>query len=77
MSIEGHTDNRGDPAMNMKLSDGRAASVKTWLEQHGVEQGRLESHGYGLEKPIADNNTNEGRAANRRVEGSPAWAGVS
>ena len=68
MSIEGHTDDRGDAAMNKKLSDGRAASVKTWLAQHGVEGDRLESHGFGEEVPIADNNTADGRAANRRVE---------
>jgi outer membrane protein OmpA-like peptidoglycan-associated protein len=39
-----------------------------WLVQHGVEQSRLEAHGYGLEKPIEDNATEKGRAANRRVE---------
>ena len=39
-----------------------------WLIQHGVEAGRLESHGYGLEKPIETNDTDAGRAANRRVE---------
>jgi outer membrane protein OmpA-like peptidoglycan-associated protein len=68
MAIEGHTDNRGPADFNKKLSDARAASVRKWLEGHGVEGGRLESHGYGLEKPIEDNNTDKGRAANRRVE---------
>jgi OOP family OmpA-OmpF porin len=68
MSIDGHTDNRGAAEYNMTLSQGRAASVLTWLTQHGVEAGRLESHGYGLTKPIADNNTDAGRLANRRVE---------
>jgi outer membrane protein OmpA-like peptidoglycan-associated protein len=68
MTIDGHTDDRGEADMNKRLSDGRAASVMKWLVQHGVEQDRLESHGYGEERPIADNNTNEGRASNRRVE---------
>jgi outer membrane protein OmpA-like peptidoglycan-associated protein len=68
MSIEGHTDNRGGADSNKKLSAARAASVATWLTQHGVEADRLESHGYGLEKPIETNDTDAGRAANRRVE---------
>jgi OmpA-OmpF porin, OOP family len=68
MTIDGHTDDRGEADMNKRLSDARANSVMTWLVQHGVEAGRLEAHGYGEEKPIADNTTNEGRAANRRVE---------
>jgi outer membrane protein OmpA-like peptidoglycan-associated protein len=68
MSIEGHTDNRGPADLNKKLSGDRAASVRTWLIQHGVEENRLESHGFGLEKPIETNDTEQGRAANRRVE---------
>lgn len=68
MSIEGHTDDRGDDKMNEKLSQGRAESVMRWMTQHGVETPRLEAHGYGEAKPIADNATDKGRAANRRVE---------
>jgi OmpA-OmpF porin, OOP family len=68
MSIEGHTDNRGAADYNMTLSDGRAVSVMTWLKQHGIEAPRLEAHGYGLTKPIADNDTDAGRLTNRRVE---------
>ncbi len=68
MSIEGHTDNRGAAAMNKKLSQDRAESVMAWLVQHGIEQPRLEAHGYGMEKPIDNNSTDAGRAANRRVE---------
>jgi outer membrane protein OmpA-like peptidoglycan-associated protein len=68
MSIEGHTDDRGDNGMNQRLSQGRATAVMTWIVQHGVEQERLEAHGYGEDQPIADNNQPEGRAANRRVE---------
>ncbi|HEY8076932.1 MAG TPA: OmpA family protein [Labilithrix sp.] len=68
MSIEGHTDNRGNADFNKTLSQQRADSVMSWLVQHGVETGRLEAHGYGMEKPIEDNATDEGRAKNRRVE---------
>jgi large repetitive protein len=66
--IEGHTDNRGKPQYNLELSQRRAAAVLHYLTEHGVDAARLESEGYGLGKPIADNNTTEGRAANRRVE---------
>jgi len=68
VAIEGHTDNKGSAVYNKNLSQNRANSVMQWLVQHGVAANRLEAHGYGLEKPIADNNTEEGRAANRRVE---------
>ncbi len=68
MSIEGHTDNKGAADLNKKLSQDRANSVMNWLTQHGVEAGRLEAHGYGMEKPIEDNETEAGRAKNRRVE---------
>ncbi|HVH47368.1 MAG TPA: OmpA family protein [Labilithrix sp.] len=68
MSIEGHTDNKGSPELNKRLSQERANSVMNWLVQHGIEQARLEAHGYGMEKPIEDNDTEEGRAKNRRVE---------
>jgi OmpA-OmpF porin, OOP family len=68
MSIEGHTDNKGAPDLNKRLSQDRANSVMRWLTQHGIEQNRLEAHGYGMEKPIEDNDTDAGRAKNRRVE---------
>lgn len=68
MSIEGHTDNRGAAELNKTLSQGRANSVMNWLIQHGIEPARLEAHGYGLERPIEDNSTEDGRAKNRRVE---------
>lgn len=68
MSVEGHTDNRGAADLNKKLSGDRANSVMNWLVQHGIEPGRLEAHGYGMEKPIEDNGTDDGRAKNRRVE---------
>jgi outer membrane protein OmpA-like peptidoglycan-associated protein len=68
MSIDGHTDNRGSAVLNKQLSQSRANSVMKWLTDHGIKPDRLEAHGYGLEKPIADNNTDEGRQINRRVE---------
>ena len=68
MSIEGHTDNKGSADLNKTLSQKRADSVMKYLVDHGVEQGRLEAHGYGMERPIESNDTDKGRAANRRVE---------
>jgi OOP family OmpA-OmpF porin len=68
MAIEGHTDDRGPDEYNLTLSQARAGSVRTWLIQHGVEGARLAAHGYGKLHPIADNTTDEGRLANRRVE---------
>jgi outer membrane protein OmpA-like peptidoglycan-associated protein len=66
--VEGHTDNRGKPQYNLELSKRRAAAVSKYLSEHGVQSTRLESEGYGLDKPISDNSTEPGRAANRRVE---------
>ncbi|HEY0251449.1 MAG TPA: OmpA family protein [Kofleriaceae bacterium] len=66
--VGGHTDNVGKKDYNMKLSDERAASVKNYLVEHGIEAGRLDSKGYGETRPIADNKTEEGRAQNRRVD---------
>lgn len=66
--VEGHTDNRGTPQYNLDLSKRRAEAVARYLTEHGVERDRLVSEGYGIAKPIADNNTEQGRAANRRVE---------
>lgn len=66
--IEGHTDNRGDVRGNKALSEARAASVAKWLALHGIEKKRLESKGFGIERPIDSNDTEEGRRVNRRVE---------
>lgn len=66
--IEGHTDNVGNAANNLKLSDDRANSVRTALIERGVDPGRMEALGYGQSKPIASNKTKKGRATNRRVE---------
>jgi len=68
LSVEGHTDNRGSAAYNKKLSAKRAASVMRWLTKHGIDTKRLQSAGYGFERPIDTNDTDEGRQANRRVE---------
>jgi len=68
LMIEGHTDSDGPANYNLVLSKNRAASVKAWLIAHGISASRLDSAGYGEEKPIADNATPQGRAANRRVE---------
>ncbi|WNG16628.1 OmpA family protein [Cystobacter fuscus] len=68
MIIEGHTDNRGKAEANRKLSQARAESVKKYLVIEGVEESRLEAKGFGPDQPIASNNTEKGRAANRRVE---------
>jgi len=68
MRIEGHTDSHGGADYNLDLSKRRAASVRTWVVEHGIDSGRLESEGFGLTRPIQTNDTDEGRAANRRVE---------
>ena len=68
VSIEGHTDNTGDPGKNQILSEKRAASVKTYLVGKKVAADRLTTAGYGQDTPIADNATKEGKAKNRRVE---------
>jgi outer membrane protein OmpA-like peptidoglycan-associated protein len=66
--IEGHTDSTGSAAHNMDLSQRRAGSVMSFLVGQGIAADRLASAGYGMERPIADNSTAEGRAKNRRVE---------
>jgi OmpA-OmpF porin, OOP family len=68
LTVEGHTDNIGTPAYNKQLSEARAKSVVAALTAQGIETRRLKAAGYGQEKPIADNNTDSGRAQNRRVE---------
>ena len=68
ISVEGHTDNAGTEASNQKLSEERAKSVADAIIAGKIDKGRLQSKGYGEMKPIADNNSEEGRAKNRRVE---------
>lgn len=68
VEVQGHTDNVGAASYNKGLSDRRAASVAKWLTDHGIDRARLSSTGFGLEVPIADNDTADGRRQNRRVE---------
>jgi outer membrane protein OmpA-like peptidoglycan-associated protein len=68
ISIEGHTDSTGKAETNLKLSEKRAASVKTYLVSKGISTGRLMTVGHGSEMPIESNKTSAGRAKNRRVE---------
>jgi OOP family OmpA-OmpF porin len=68
LSVEGHTDNVGNATSNKTLSEERAKSVVAALADQGIAIERLSSSGYGQDKPIGDNNTEEGRAKNRRVE---------
>lgn len=68
MTIEGHTDNVGDAAMNLRLSRRRAERVKKNLVARGVKDGMLTTEGYGETRPLAPNETPAGQARNRRVE---------
>jgi outer membrane protein OmpA-like peptidoglycan-associated protein len=68
LAVEGHTDNVGTPNYNRQLSEARARSVVSALTTRGIGGQRLKSAGYGQDKPIADNGSEEGRAKNRRVE---------
>lgn len=68
LAINGHTDNVGDPAKNLQLSEDRAKAVKAYLMGKGVAENRLTAKGYGDTQPKASNATAKGKAANRRVE---------
>lgn len=68
ITIEGHTDSVGTEAKNQDLSDRRAASIKAYLVKGGIDESRLKSVGFGQSKPIASNDSDMGRAQNRRVE---------
>lgn len=68
VNVMGHTDNTGTASYNQTLSEQRAQSVANYLIQQGVNPARVYSQGFGLTRPIADNNTAAGRQANRRVE---------
>jgi hypothetical protein len=68
IAVEGHTDNVGDARKNKALSEDRARAVAAAIVKKGVDTKRLTAAGFGQEKPIADNGTEEGKARNRRVE---------
>jgi len=68
VQVEGHTDTTGGKRINKKLSKARAKSVMEFLVNAGVDKARLQSKGFGPDRPIQENDTQEGREANRRVE---------
>lgn len=68
LRIEGHTDNVGNAEDNLNLSGQRALAIKKWLVDKGIAASRLLAVGFGDQRPIADNSTEEGRAQNRRTE---------
>jgi len=68
IAIEGHTDNTGNAVHNKKLSNDRANSVLNALIADGIDKTRLSAIGFGSEKPLVDNNSDENKAKNRRVE---------
>jgi outer membrane protein OmpA-like peptidoglycan-associated protein len=68
IQLEGHTDNVGDPDLNLKLSEERVIAVKSYLVLNGVSELRITGRGYGGEKPIASNDQEFTRRLNRRVE---------
>ncbi|MEM8917999.1 MAG: OmpA family protein [Pseudomonadota bacterium] len=68
IDVYGHTDSTGTDEYNQSLSERRADSVANFLSNSGVQRARVETRGYGESQPIASNSTEEGRAANRRVE---------
>jgi OOP family OmpA-OmpF porin len=67
VEIQGHTDSVGSAAYNMKLSENRAKAFMEYLVEKGIDPKRLSAKGFGAKKPIANNNTPEGQAKNRRV----------
>jgi len=68
VDVEGHTDSQGGDKPNMKLSEARAKAVRDFLIGQGIDGGRLVAKGFGETKPVAGNDTEEGRYKNRRVE---------
>ncbi len=72
VSVEGHTDSIGSEAYNQKLSERRAAAVRDYLASQGIDAARIKTRGFGKSKPVASNDTEAGRAENRRVDVLPA-----
>lgn len=68
LKISGYTDNTGDAEYNRSLSDKRAHAAEKYIVSKGVKASRVSAKGYGIENPVGDNSTAEGRAQNRRVE---------
>lgn len=68
IEISGYTDNVGDEAANQKLSEARANAVRSFLIRKGISSSRIKAIGYGETRPVADNNTPDGRKKNRRTQ---------
>ena len=68
IEIQGHTDSKGSKDYNLKLSERRAQTVRSFLIIYGIDASRMTTKGYGPDKPVASNETEEGRSLNRRVE---------
>ena len=68
VEVGGHTDNVGSDEANLKLSHYRAKSVRDYMVKAGIASERLQAKGYGEMQPVADNETEDGRKANRRTE---------
>jgi len=68
IEVAGHTDSTGTAEYNQRLSQARAETVLNFLASKGIARDRMSARGYGEEKPVASNDTSEGRAKNRRVE---------
>ena len=68
VELSGHTDNIGNEKYNKKLSQKRADAVKKYLRDKGIDNKRVKAKGYGSEKPVVSNDTEEGRSKNRRTE---------
>jgi OmpA-OmpF porin, OOP family len=68
VEVQGHTDDVGDDAYNLRLSGQRAETVRVWLTQHGIAATRLTAKGYGKNQPVVENSSDANRARNRRVE---------
>jgi len=68
IELEGHTDNMGSEAYNLNLSQARAKEVFNYLADKGIKQTRMSYKGFGYSKPISTNDTEEGKALNRRTE---------
>lgn len=73
VQVQGHTDNVGSAAFNKRLSQNRAKSVRQYLIDQGIDPGRLEAEGFGLSRPMYSNDTEVGRAKNRRVQLKPIF----
>ncbi len=68
LKVGGYTDNVGDPASNLKLSQARAENTAAAIVSHGVPAARVQAEGYGEQHPVASNDTAEGRQRNRRTD---------